>query len=93
MHAAGYALPSFHSSTRAMTDNRIECCKCQTPMQPGYLMEKGHGNKHSITTWARGQPQKSFWMGLKSPQEKLETRTYRCPRCGYLETYAPTTIA
>ncbi len=49
MHAAGYALSSFHSPPRAMTGNRVECCKCFTPMQPGYLLGKGHGNQHSIT--------------------------------------------
>ncbi len=71
-----------------MTHTDIDCSKCNSPMQPGYLLEEGHGNERSITAWVEGQPQKSFWMGLKPPQEKLETCTWRCVRCGYLETYA-----
>ena len=71
----------------------LNCSKCQSPMQPGYLLEEGHGNERSITAWVEGQPQKSFWMGLKTPREKLATRTYRCTGCGYLESYAPTPAA
>ena len=67
----------------------LDCSKCQSPMQPGYLLEEGHGNERSITAWVEGQPQKSFWMGLKTPRQKLATRTYRCTGCGYLESYAP----
>ncbi len=38
---------------------------------------------------AAGAPQKSFWAGTKLPEEKqIPVGTFRCSRCGFLESYA-----
>ncbi len=66
----------------------LDCLKCRERMQPGYLLEQGHANMRSSTTWSAGEPRKSFWMGLKAATDTYETRTYRCTGCGYLESYA-----
>lgn len=66
-----------------------ECPKCRSPMQAGYLVDQGHGNARTVTTWSGGEPRRSFWMGLKPSDEVFETRTWRCIGCGYLESYAP----
>ncbi len=40
--------------------------------------------------WAEGPPEKSFWTGFKlKGKEKLRVATYRCPKCGLLQSYAP----
>ena len=39
--------------------------------------------------WWPGEPQKSFWTGLKIEQDQvIPVTTLRCPKCGYLESYA-----
>ena len=58
-------------------------------MEPGYIIDEGHGGSRKLATYVAGQPQKSFWTGLKlSSKERLDVTTYRCQRCGYLESYA-----
>jgi hypothetical protein len=57
-------------------------------MEPGYLVDEGHGTR-SVPKWIAGDPQKSIWTGLKlRGRDRLEVSTYRCRRCGYLESYA-----
>ena len=39
--------------------------------------------------WVEGEPQYSIWTGLKlRGKERLPVTTYRCSRCGFLESYA-----
>jgi hypothetical protein len=39
--------------------------------------------------WVEGAPEKSFWSGTKtSGKKQVQVSTYRCPACGYLESYA-----
>jgi hypothetical protein len=46
------------------------------------------GNARTI--WVAGLPEHSIWTGLKlKGRTQLQTLTYRCTRCGYLESYAP----
>lgn len=67
------------------------CPKCQTEMQVGFIPDSTHytGNYVRESHWAAGLPERSFWTGLKvhSRDQKL-ILTYRCPACGYLESYA-----
>jgi hypothetical protein len=57
-------------------------------MEPGYTIDIGYGTK-ALPKWVAGQPQKSVWTGLKlGGKDQLEVTTYRCRRCGYLESYA-----
>jgi hypothetical protein len=57
-------------------------------MEPGYTIDIGYGTK-AVPKWVAGEPRKSMWTGLKlGDKEQLEVSTYRCRRCGYLESYA-----
>jgi hypothetical protein len=40
--------------------------------------------------WSPGEPQPSFWTGLKVEKKDIviPVTTFRCPNCGYLESYA-----
>ena len=47
--------------------------------------------KTGVSQWVAGEPETSWWMGggLKlRGKEQLPVTTYRCRRCGYLESYA-----
>jgi hypothetical protein len=58
-------------------------------MHPGFLLEKGNSDRTSVTSWVEGLPQKSFWTGLAlKGRQQLPVTTFRCERCGYLESYA-----
>jgi hypothetical protein len=71
------------------TANRsLACPRCSGSMEPGYLVDEGYGTK-AVPKWVAGDPQKSIWTGLKlRGRDRLDVSTYRCRRCGYLESYA-----
>jgi hypothetical protein len=73
-----------------MTASRsVTCIRCQGTMEPGYIVDEGHGGSREVAKWIGGQPERSIWTGLKTRgKDKLEVTTYRCRRCGYLESYA-----
>ena len=59
-------------------------------MEPGYIIDQGYG-KITVAQWAAGEPEVRWWMGggLKlRGKDRLDVTTYRCQRCGYLESYA-----
>ena len=65
------------------------CPKCSISLQEGFLLEHTR-NSRSATEWVEGQPERSFWRGLAlGGRLRLRMTSYRCPRCGLLETYAP----
>jgi len=70
------------------TSRSLTCPRCQGTMEAGYTIDVGYGTK-SVPKWVAGEPQKSIWTGLKlSGKDQLDVSTYRCRRCGYLESYA-----
>jgi hypothetical protein len=57
-------------------------------MEPGFVLDETR-NQHAVATWIEGAPESSFWMGIKlRGKQRLPVTTYRCRRCGYLESYA-----
>jgi hypothetical protein len=57
-------------------------------MEQGYLLDETYG-KVRPGRWVEGAPEMSIWTGLKlRGKRKLDIATYRCRRCGYLESYA-----
>lgn len=58
-------------------------------METGFVIDVGYG-KTAVPKWAAGEPVRSFWssgLNLRG-KEQLPVTTYRCRRCGYLESYA-----
>ena len=52
------------------------------------MVDEGYGTR-SVPKWSAGEPVRSIWTGLKlRGKDRLEISTFRCPRCGYLESYA-----
>jgi len=65
-----------------------QCPKCAGTMTDGYIADQGYGT-HTVPKWREGEPVKSMWVGLKlGGTTPLEITTWRCRRCGYLESYA-----
>ncbi len=72
-----------------MTVNQSQCPKCRSQMEEGFIADHAHGNATTISQWIEGPPDDRWW-GLKTgDKEKLKVVTFRCVRCGYLESYAP----
>ena len=62
-------------------------------MKQGFVVDNTYGAQ-VVSKWAAGAPRKSFWGGVKSPDEDLvPIGTYRCSSCGYLEMYARSEFA
>ena len=58
-------------------------------MAAGFLVDHGH-SAYTVGKWVAGTPEKSIWTGLKlRGREQIAVVTYRCGRCGFLESYAP----
>lgn len=66
----------------------IDCIRCHAHMDAGYLADSTYGG-YKRQSWSPGTPQRSIWTGLKvDAQQSLPVSTFRCPQCGYLESYA-----
>ena len=65
------------------------CTKCGGRMSEGFVIDHGDYGSTSVSTWQGGPPRKSFWTGIKqSKDDQLEITSWRCDRCGFLESYA-----
>jgi len=67
----------------------MTCPKCSVQLQEGFILEQArHGR--GATEWVEGKAVKSFWTGVElRGRARLSVATFRCPRCGFLELYAP----
>jgi len=67
----------------------LECLRCKSAMETGFIVDHGHANASQEQEWVEGEVVKSFWRGVHTHnREKAKVVTYRCVRCGYLESYA-----
>lgn len=58
-------------------------------MEEGFVLDQGDSGAVHVPIWQRGEPKKSFWTGVKQDKEQqVRVSTYRCRRCGFLESYA-----
>ena len=57
-------------------------------MEPGFVVDHSHFNMPRVQLWFEGEPEKSLWHGLKTKgRHYCEVRTFRCTRCGHLESF------
>ena len=72
-----------------MTAHEPVCPKCRTTMEPGFALDQTYG-ANLQSAWIDGEPERSFWTGVKlKGHQRFPITTFRCPACGYLESYAP----
>lgn len=68
---------------------KLSCPKCSGSMETGLILDQTYGATVQ-TEWMEGDPKRSFWTGLQvRDRARHPVVTYRCTRCGYLESYAP----
>lgn len=66
------------------------CLRCGQSMQEGLMFGSA-----GPSSWIAGRLERRRWIGgLKLTKERpgqkpLLVKAFRCPRCGYLECYAP----
>lgn len=69
------------------------CLRCSSAMDAGFMFDVSHGAIRQ-SRWVPGKPEAGFWTGevtMTQADRGLRITTFRCPRCGYLESYAPNT--
>lgn len=72
-----------------MNSNVFSCPKCGASMEAGFILDKAHLGVPTVSEWLEGQPEFSFWSGLKTKNhDRHAIVTYRCEQCGFLESYA-----
>ncbi|HEY4218733.1 MAG TPA: hypothetical protein VGM67_16440 [Gemmatimonadaceae bacterium] len=72
-----------------MIDADPVCVKCGSAMEEGFVLDHTYGGRVQ-SEWVEGAPQLSRWTGLKTKgKDQVPIATFRCTRCGYLESYAP----
>jgi ribosomal protein S27AE len=63
------------------------CPKCQGSMTEGFTLVATDGGSKAAS-WLEGAPDKR-WYGIKVGRKaQHEIQTWRCGRCGFLESYA-----
>jgi hypothetical protein len=71
-----------------MARNERVCPKCNGNMQEGFIYDQAYGAS-LVSRWVQGPPERSLLTGLKlKGRRMIETRTFRCDKCGFLESYA-----
>ena len=64
------------------------CPKCQGSMSVGFATVATDSGSKPVN-WVEGEPVRNMWGWLKlGKKAKREIQTWRCARCGFLESYA-----
>jgi hypothetical protein len=72
----------------AVNQSAPKCPKCDGKMQEGFIVDSA-ANGFLVSSWHPEKPQDSFWYATKVDRKKLRAiETFRCEKCGYLESYA-----
>ena len=65
-----------------------KCGKCGADMQDGFVPDTTYGGL-CVPFWMAGKPERGFFGNIKTEaKERRPIRSFRCVKCGYLESYA-----
>ena len=65
-----------------------KCPKCSGAMAEGFIIDHGDYEYKRQQMWIEGQPEASFWSGLKtSNRDAFNVQALRCADCNFLEFY------
>lgn len=72
-----------------MAATNTKCPKCGSAMEEGFVLDRGDHLTVHAADWVEGEPDHSFFGGVTaSGKRRYALTSYRCTRCGYLESYA-----
>jgi len=67
-----------------------ECRDCRVAMDAGLMLDRTHGGSEQ-PMWIKGTADKGIFGLIKvRDRERLPVVTFRCPKCGRLESFART---
>ena len=70
------------------TPEKKECLRCGGSMDVGLVIDQGSYNWPNVPVWLEGTPEKDFWTGLNMDGKRMyKVVTYRCVKCGRLESF------
>ena len=74
-------------------EKNMKCSKCEGEMEVGILIDKAGPNGQLMTDleWGKWTEKKAFGGKVtvsRSVDNKKVITSYRCTKCGYLESYA-----
>ena len=82
-------MPNDDAEASVASDDRMECPKCRGAMEEGFEISGPFGHPMKPDDWVEGKPEPSIWTGTKlKGKARYQIASYRCERCGYLESYA-----
>ena len=68
--------------------DRVDCLKCGGTMEEGLVIDQSLGSS-AQQQWGSGKPERSAFEGTVPSSRRLcPVATYRCSKCGFLESYA-----
>ena len=72
-----------------MPQDHPKCPRCEGTMLIGVVPDYGEGNFGLQSRWVEGRFEAKWYGTIKTKNRRvLLIDTYRCERCGYLESYA-----
>ena len=78
------------SSKKSLADLDARCPMCAVRMEAGFIIDRQHYSTPSLPEWAEGEPDVGFLGAIKvGRMKKRVVSTYRCLKCGLLQSYAP----
>ncbi len=67
-----------------------ECRDCRVAMDGGLILDRTQGGPEE-PMWIKGAADKGFFGKIKDhDRERFPVTTFRCPKCGRLESFART---
>ena len=67
----------------------LACSACGSRMIKGFIFDRGHYDQKRQQVWVEGEPEASFWAGLKTKGREVRTvDAFRCSSCDRLEFFA-----
>jgi ribosomal protein S27AE len=78
----------YGSSQGGIMPQPKQCPKCGGSMEEGFVLDRSHGGV-AVASWVERPPETSLWTGIKlGGRTQSRIATWRCGRCGFLESYA-----
>jgi len=65
------------------------CAKCAGSMAQGFIVDQGDYGSKDTAKWHGGAPNRRWWGMATDKSAMREVSTWRCTKCGFLESYAP----
>lgn len=79
-----------------MSYRDVVCSQCNARMEQGFIINIAEVSEATIAEWHPGEVEYKTFLGLEAgiktnKSQMLKIVTYRCPKCGLLRSYAPST--